>query len=165
MDTTVYKGERIENENILDVRTHFKPTDTFQYSHFTSCLPPGVKKKAMLKEKPSDFSEQNSSRVTFTDNIKHFKRRLISGGYPEKMVEKIISEVNYADRKTALAKKHTTHRKLLPFVTQFQPSSPCLKNILMDKWNLIQDQPLLREIFKGPPLISYRKGKLLKAKL
>ena len=42
--------------------------------------------------------------VTFTDNIKHFKRRLISRGYLEKMVENIISEVNYADRKTAPAK-------------------------------------------------------------
>ena len=30
------------------------------------------------------------------------------------------------------------------------------------KWHLIQNQPLLREIYKGPPLISYRKGKSLK---
>ena len=33
----------------------------------------------------------------------------------------------------------------------------------MDKWHLIQIlQPLLREIFKEPPLIYYRKGKSLK---
>jgi len=32
----------------------------------------------------------------------------------------------------------------------------------MEKWHLIQNQPLLREIYKDPPLISYRKGKLLK---
>ena len=51
---------------------------------------------------------------------------------------------------------------LLPFVTQFQPSLPGLKNILMEKWHLIENQPLLREIFKEPPLISYRKGKSLK---
>ena len=35
----------------------------------------------------------------------------------------------------------------------------------MDKWHLIQEQPLLREIFKEPPLISYRKDMLVKAKL
>ena len=46
--------------------------------------------------------------------------------------------------------------------TQFHPSLPCLKNILMEKWHLIQNQPLLREIYKDPPLISYRKGKSLK---
>ena len=32
----------------------------------------------------------------------------------------------------------------------------------MDKGHLIQEQPLLREIFKEPPLISYRKAKSLK---
>ena len=30
--------------SILDTRTHFKPTETFQYTHFKSCYPPGVKK-------------------------------------------------------------------------------------------------------------------------
>ena len=34
-----------------------------------------------------------------------------------------------------------------------------LKNILMSKWHLIENQPLLREIYKDPPLLSYRKGK------
>jgi len=32
----------------------------------------------------------------------------------------------------------------------------------MSKWHLIQNQPLLREIYKEPPLLSYRKGKSLK---
>ena len=39
---------------------------------------------------------------------------------------------------------------------------PNLKNILMSKWQLIQNQPLLREIFKEPPIISYKRGKSLK---
>ena len=38
---------------------------------------------------------------------------------------------------------------------------PDLKHILMSKWHLIQNQPLLRKIFKNPPLISYRKGRSL----
>ena len=29
LDTTVYKGERFHNQGILDIRTHFKPTETF----------------------------------------------------------------------------------------------------------------------------------------
>ena len=32
----------------------------------------------------------------------------------------------------------------------------------MRKWNFIQNQPLLRQIFKEPPIISYKKGKSLK---
>jgi len=32
----------------------------------------------------------------------------------------------------------------------------------MSKWHLIEDQPLLREIYREQPFISYRKGKSLK---
>ncbi|XP_068756630.1 uncharacterized protein [Montipora capricornis] len=44
LDTCAYKGKRFKKENILDVRSHFKPTDTFQYTHYSSCHPPGVSK-------------------------------------------------------------------------------------------------------------------------
>ena len=50
LDTTVYKGERFEKESILDVRTHYKPTETLQYTNYNSCHPAGVK-MASLKEK------------------------------------------------------------------------------------------------------------------
>ena len=43
LDTCVYK-----KESILDVRTHFKPRETFQYTHFTSCHPPGFIKGGAL---------------------------------------------------------------------------------------------------------------------
>ena len=51
LNTYVYKGERFKKESILDVRTHFKPTETFQYTHFTSYHPPGVR-KGFIKGKP-----------------------------------------------------------------------------------------------------------------
>ena len=44
LDTVVYKGERFQNKSILDVKTHYKPTETFQYTHYSSCHPPGVKR-------------------------------------------------------------------------------------------------------------------------
>ena len=40
LDTCIYKGERFKKESILEVRTHFKPTETFQYTYFYSCHPP-----------------------------------------------------------------------------------------------------------------------------
>ena len=44
LDTCVYKGDRFKKHSILDVHTHFKPLETFQYTHFNSCHPPGVRK-------------------------------------------------------------------------------------------------------------------------
>ena len=42
LDTTVCKGKRFKTESVLEVRTHFKPTETFQYTHFSACRPSGV---------------------------------------------------------------------------------------------------------------------------
>ena len=36
LDTIVCKGMGFNDQSILDVKTHFKPTETFQYTHFTS---------------------------------------------------------------------------------------------------------------------------------
>ena len=44
LDATISKGERFLKDSVLDVRTHFKPTEAFQYTHFSSSHPPGVKK-------------------------------------------------------------------------------------------------------------------------
>ena len=41
LDTTVFKGERFNKKVILDICTHFKLTETFQYTEFSSFHPPG----------------------------------------------------------------------------------------------------------------------------
>ena len=79
------------------------------------------------------------------------------------LVNKVLAEVKFTDRKSALQQKpQKVKNGLMPFVTQYNPSVPNLKNILMSKWHLIENQPMLREIYRDPPLISYRRGKSLK---
>ena len=90
LDTTVYKGERFEKEPILDVRTHYKPTETLQYTNYNSCHPAGVK-KGFVKEEALRLLRTNSSKVMFEENIKNFRTRLTSRGYPNNLVEKILS--------------------------------------------------------------------------
>ena len=34
LDTTIFKGERFHKDSILDISTHFKPTEKFQYTHY-----------------------------------------------------------------------------------------------------------------------------------
>ena len=43
LDTQVCKGVRFDKESILDVKTHYKPTETFQNANFYSCHPPAVR--------------------------------------------------------------------------------------------------------------------------
>ena len=82
-----YEGFRFNKDSILEVRTHFKPTETFQYTNqLYSRHPPGVTK----------------GFITFEENMRNFSTRLKNGDYPANTVEKHLSEVILADRKKAL---------------------------------------------------------------
>ena len=123
-DTCVY---------ILDLRTHFKPTETFQYTHFTSCHPPGIK-KGFFKSKALRLLRTKSSKATFNlEKTLHSSNTDYAAelGYPDNLLENILLEIK--------------------FVTEYRPSVPNLK------WHLIENQPLLREIYNEPPLLSKQK--------
>ena len=71
------------------------------------------------------------------------------------MIENLLSEIKFTERESALLKHDKEEEKeILPFMTQYQPSVSTFKEAVMKKRNLIQDQPLLRQIFKEPPIIS-----------
>ena len=160
LDTIVYKGERFK-ESVLDLRTHFKPTETFQYTHFSSCHQYGVK-RGFIKGEALRLLRTNSSKTLFEENIKKFKSRLLERGYPEDFIRRTLSEVTFEDRNPALQQKQKEQKKILPFVTKYHPAVPNLKPVLMNNWHLIRQQPLLREICRDPPLISYKRGRFLK---
>ena len=94
----VYKGVRFNKDSILDVQTHFKPTETFQYTNFYSCHPPGVT-KGFIKGEALRLLRTNSSEITFEENMKNFSTRLKNRDYPTATVEKHLSGVNFSDRK------------------------------------------------------------------
>ena len=49
-------------------------------------------------------------------------------GYRDKVIDKHLSEVKQHERMSALQNKTKTHKKILPFVTEYRPSVPNLKN-------------------------------------
>ena len=131
LHTCVYKGERFKKENILDVRSHFKPTETFQYTHYSSCHPPGVS-KGFIKGEALRLLRTNSSKTTFEENIWNFRVRLRMRDCPRHLVGNILSEVKFTERESALQQRQKTQNKPLPFVTQYHPSVPDLKRIFME---------------------------------
>ena len=153
LDTVVYKGNRFVTESVLDICTHYKATETFQYTHFSLRHPPGVKR---------GFTKgRTQQKQNLKKKIKHFKSQLIERGYPKNLVQKTLSEVIFDNRKQALQQKPHKNKRILPFVMQYYPSVTNLKQALMENWHLIKRQPLLREICKEPPLISYKRGRSL----
>ena len=127
LDTVIYKGKRFRDHSILNTKTHFKPTETFQYTHFSSSHPSGVK-KGFVKGEALRLLRTNSSRTTFEENIYKFKSRLLARGYPKHLIETLLSDAKFTERESTLQKK--SRKELLPFVTQYQPSVPDLKKAL-----------------------------------
>ena len=80
LDTNVYKGERFKKAAVLDVRTHFNPTETFQYTHFSSCHPPTGVKRGFVKGEALRLLRTNSSKILFEEMIKNFKKQLQERG-------------------------------------------------------------------------------------
>ena len=72
LDKTVYSTRA--KESVLDLRTHFKPTETFQYTFFTSCHHPLGVKKGFVKGEALRLLRTNSSIKTFEENITKFKK-------------------------------------------------------------------------------------------
>ena len=104
----------------------------------------------------------NSSKTTFEESLVKFKQRLRTHGYPNTVIERSLSEVNFAARPSALRQKKKANERILPFVTTCHPAVNNLKQTLMEQWSLIQNQPLLKTIYFKPPTISYKRGKSLK---
>ena len=78
-------------------------------------------------------------------------------------IESSLSEVSFDLRQSALKpQKHNTAERLLPFVATYHPTVKRLQQIVMGNWSFIANQPLLKTIFKTPPIISYKRGKSLK---
>jgi len=83
----------------------------------------------------------------------NFKTRLETRGYPKSLIEKTLLEVSFAGQQSALKKQtKQTKGKIMPFVTTYHPGLNNLKEILMQNWSLIQNQPLLKTIYT-PPII------------
>ena len=125
----------------LNVQTHYKETETFQYTNVYTCHPPGVT-KGFIRGEALRLLRTNSSCVKFDENTSNFKIRLKNRGYPENIVERHLPEMNFNERKSLLKHKNDNARsRILPFDTKYHPVFPNLKNILISGEMALSSKP------------------------
>ena len=108
-------------------------------------------------------TEPNIGHIRKTENpnaplrkhsVTQLKPRLRDRGYPDNLLENTLSETEFSKRKS-----ETKNIKRIYFVVCYRTSIAhlclILKNFLVSKWHLIENQPSLREIYKDPLLLSY----------
>jgi len=86
------------------LRTHFKPTETSQYTHFSTCRPSDVK-RGFIKGEALALLRTNSSKTLFEESVTNFKTHLLERGYPANFIQTTLSEVTFEDRNQALQQK------------------------------------------------------------
>ena len=118
--------------------------------------------RGSVKGEATRLLRTNSSQTTFEECLSNFKLRLKVRGYPNDFIEKSLTGVRFKDRRLALQQRKKTQMKVLPFVMTYHPAVGGLKEILMNNWVVIQNQPLLKSVYTKPPIISYKRGKSLK---
>ena len=152
-DTVVYKGTRFNEKSILDLKTHFKKTITFQYTHFTSCHQPSVKKKDLSSMR---ILQTNSRNYIWGKYFK-FKKTLDSMRLPTPFGRKPSFGNKVNKDRVCTPETQQQRGKRLALLTQYQPSVSTLKEAFIRKWNLTQDQLLLHQISKKHQSFPIRK--------
>ena len=157
LGTCVYQGERFESILETCARTSNRQRlSNLSNTHTFTPVTPRASGKALSKAKPYGFLEPTLQKKILKKTFLYLNKDYALEVIQNNLVNMTLSEVNYTERISALQNKQKKY--ILPFVTECRQSMPNLKQILMNKWHLIQNQPLLREIFKNTPLISHRKG-------
>ena len=89
--TEVYKGARFADNKTLDVRTHYKPTETFQYTHDSSSHPLTVE-KGFIKRETLLFLRTNSVEEIYELRKLEF---LLERGHPRQLAVNILAAVKF----------------------------------------------------------------------
>ena len=63
----------------------------------------------------------------------NFRARLVARRYPRNLIDKHLSEIKFTERKSALKQNKKDTKDILPFVTQYEPAVPNIKQVLMKK--------------------------------
>ena len=133
LDITVFKGERFNTSNILDVKTHFKPTNTFQYLNRTSAHNSAVF-KAFIKGEAIRQIRNTNNNNSLQKTLSEFKRHLLKREYNTNEIETAINEASMTNRSTLLKSIKTKEKKKkipLVFVTKYNPSVSKLRKKLI----------------------------------
>ena len=79
LDVTLYKGTRFHSRNILDIRTHIKPTNKQLYVHESSYHPPfllaAISKGETHRYLHTNSDENNFHEMTLNNLVHRLKHR------------------------------------------------------------------------------------------
>ena len=160
LDTVIYKGERFKNEGTLDIKTYFKPTETFQYLHRKSSHPTNIF-IAFIKGEIMRYIRNTSSNTELNKQIESFKSRLLKRDYNKSEINEIIENNRNLNRNKLLEQSVRKRENTLTMVTKYNSAIRKLKIKVLKHWKLLSKDEECANLFKQKPIIAYKRNKNL----
>ena len=146
-------------DGFLHTDLYSKPTDTFNYLHWTSCHPSHTKRSipySLAFRLVRICSDTDSLQKRLDDLSQH----LMSRGFPKSQIDAAIKKATAISRPQALQRKKTaqnSHSNRIPFVLTFNPRLPEISTILKTYFPILQSSEKCKKAIPHVPFVSYRK--------
>lgn len=160
LDVTVYKGQRFQSENILDINTFIKPTETFQYLDRSSAHPPTVF-KGFIKGEIIRYIRNTSDEANLNKIIQQFKGHLLNRNYTSEEIDTAIHEALSFNREELLGENNRNKSKAHVFITRYNPAVKQLKRKLIKHWHMLKDNNDTAGLFNNEPIVAYKRHRNL----
>lgn len=118
-------------EGTLHTDLYSKPTDTFNYLHWSSCHPQHTK-RSIPYSLAFRLVRICSTEEALTLRLEQLTSHLTSRGYPKQQIQSAITKAKQTQRDTALQRTNTdnTQTERIPFVVTFNPALPHIPSII-----------------------------------
>lgn len=162
LDVHLFKGRRFIADNILDMKTHFKPTNSFLYLHRNSSHKEHVF-KAFIRGEVIRYRRSTNNDNDLREILLKFKQNLINRGYTDTEIMSSFNEALTKERKHLFSTKEGKRKEEIPLVmaTKYNPCISKLRKHLLKHWHLIRDNVVCNEVFTKTPIIAYKRHRNL----
>lgn len=162
LNVHLFKGSRFQTNNILDMKTHFKPTNSFLYLHRNSSHKEHVF-KAFIRGEVIRYRRSANNDNDLREILSQFKLNLIKRGYNETEIMSSFYEAFTKDRTTLISTKEGKRSEEIPLVmaTKYNPCIRKLSKHILKHWHLIRDNVVCKQIFTKTPMIAFKRHRNL----
>ena len=103
LDLTIFKGERFRREGVLDLKSHIKKTETFQYLERTSAHPLSCF-RGFITGETLRHNRLCSNKTDFIQRVQQFGQKLLERGYDSAELMPLLTKIDHSHRGTDLNK-------------------------------------------------------------
>ena len=147
-DLTIYKDTNFERTKKLSYKTHLKPTNSFQYIHYTSHHP-HHRKTAIIKAELLRYQKQCSDPKQFAKLKQQLIEHFLNRGYAFKRINQVIQALSSQP-------KITQKKKIYPLIIEYYARQQHTRPHLQQHIDILQREATTFPLSLNKPITAYK---------